>query len=422
MAENCPESPQPGLGRDHQKAATAGPSQEWQGIAPRALSQDGRRSTTTTKSGPQPGVAGYHTQGPWPGLARDHPPQAAANPCQEWRGTAPRALSQEWRGTTHKNRRQTPARSGGELHQRPPARIGEGLPNTTSSRPQPGMAGTAPKAFSQDWRGLAHNTHTPHAHQHKHARHHRRDNNHHTTTHQRTRHTPRTRTKHKPPLHAGKNTHHHQEQPGKAGKPQSGPAAWIGEGPTTGLVPTPAASPSRQRQGQTAEDPQATHHAHTRTYTTTHPHNPYAGTTSTENALNDEPTTGRAPHAPIRGTDTHDAGKPLPIPTKTSTQTSVRNGEEPSTEPQQQTPPRKDGQRLPRTSARIDEEPPNTENDKHHRDRLPHQPTTPARPSARSGEVPRPEPATDRQHAGPQPDPRQGRHRKERPGWTGARP
>ena len=57
----------------------------------------------TATSRPQPGVAGSRTTPPLP-----------ADPNQEWRGTAPRALSQEWRGT----------------------------PTTTGSKTQPGVAGS----------------------------------------------------------------------------------------------------------------------------------------------------------------------------------------------------------------------------------------------------------------------------------------
>ena len=49
-----------------------------------------------------------------------------------------------------------------------------------------------------------------------------RKQEHHTTTHERPRHTPHTRTKHNPPTPTGKNTHHHREQPGKAGNRTKG--------------------------------------------------------------------------------------------------------------------------------------------------------------------------------------------------------
>ena len=124
------------------------------------------------------------THGPQPGLARDQPPPPAADTSQEWGETPPRALSQDWPGTTHHHNQRTPATSGGEPHPLPLARIGERQATTTSSGPQPGVAGnrtqapqpglprdhpppraahgsqdwrgTAPRALSQDWRANTH--------------------------------------------------------------------------------------------------------------------------------------------------------------------------------------------------------------------------------------------------------------------------
>ena len=103
---------------------------------PSAPIADGRSTTTTNR--PQPGMAENCAQGPQPGLARDHPSPSAADPSQELRGTAPRALKQDWRGTTNQHQQQSRAENGRELHPGPFARIGEGPPPTTSKRPQPG--------------------------------------------------------------------------------------------------------------------------------------------------------------------------------------------------------------------------------------------------------------------------------------------
>ena len=96
------------------------PSQGWRGTAPGAHSQESRgnahpeptagganRRTSarsgegpppTITRGPQPGVAGSHTQDPQPGVAGDHPPPPAANHNQGRRGHAHKQLGQEWRG------------------------------------------------------------------------------------------------------------------------------------------------------------------------------------------------------------------------------------------------------------------------------------------------------------------------------------
>ena len=191
MAGNSAVGPQPGLVGDHPQPAD--PSQEWRGNATTALSQDwrgtnhhhnqwtptrsgreqdprpsariGEGAPISTTSGPPPRLAGNRPQVPQPGLARDHPPPPVADPSQKLRGTATRALShdwrdhqqpadpsqewvvaaaralcKDWRGTQHHNQR-TPARSGVEPHPRPSARTGESPPTTTTSGPQPVLAG-----------------------------------------------------------------------------------------------------------------------------------------------------------------------------------------------------------------------------------------------------------------------------------------
>ena len=49
-------------------------------------------------------------------------------------GTAPRAFSQDWRGTTHHHQQRIRARKGRELPPGPSARNGKGPPTTTDSR------------------------------------------------------------------------------------------------------------------------------------------------------------------------------------------------------------------------------------------------------------------------------------------------
>ena len=121
--EHRTRGPQPALARDHPPPQPVDPSAVWRETAPTVLSQDCRRTThhheqqTPARNGgelspgpsarivealpkstdgrPQPGTAGSCTQGPQAGIAGDHPKTPAANPGQERRGTAPRALSQD---------------------------------------------------------------------------------------------------------------------------------------------------------------------------------------------------------------------------------------------------------------------------------------------------------------------------------------
>ena len=65
--------PQPRGANNHAPPPPADPSQEWQGAAHGALSQEWRGSPTTTGGATQPKVAGKHTQEPPPGVARDRP-------------------------------------------------------------------------------------------------------------------------------------------------------------------------------------------------------------------------------------------------------------------------------------------------------------------------------------------------------------
>ena len=102
-------------------------------------------------------MAGNCHRGPQRGLAKDRP--QPADPSQEWRGTACRALSQDRRGTTDHQNQPTPARSRGEPQPQPSARIGEAPPATTGSGPQPEMAGDCIRALSQDWQGTSHHRH-----------------------------------------------------------------------------------------------------------------------------------------------------------------------------------------------------------------------------------------------------------------------
>ena len=82
------------MARDHPPPQRAGPSQEWRGTAPKALSQEWRGTTHNHNQRTQPGVAGNHTHYRQPGVARDHPPPPPADPSEEWRGTAPRQAPQ----------------------------------------------------------------------------------------------------------------------------------------------------------------------------------------------------------------------------------------------------------------------------------------------------------------------------------------
>ena len=67
---------------------------------------------------------------------RRRPSPRLADPTQEWRRTAPRALSQEWRGAIHQqHQRNPPARSGRGPHPGTTDRSGEGTP-TQDPRPE----------------------------------------------------------------------------------------------------------------------------------------------------------------------------------------------------------------------------------------------------------------------------------------------
>ena len=212
-------------------------------------------------------MAGNCTQAPQARFARDQPPPPAAETSKESRGTAPRALSQERRPTTHNQRQQTPARSRGELHPRPSATIGKGPPTTTTSGSQLGMVGNWTQGLQP---GLA-EAHPQHTHatrtetQRRRAPQERPRTPHHNARTQ-TPHTTNTQETQPPTPH--RQIHPPPPRTARSGrKPHPGPSVRIGEGLTTGLAPTPAVSPSRERRGQAPQDPPPIHNTHTCTPT-----------------------------------------------------------------------------------------------------------------------------------------------------------
>ena len=153
MAGKCTQGPQPELARDHPPTPARSSSPPTHHTYTQPLTHQGHtrhtHTNTSTKATTQgttntptfmPHTTSTHrAQQPIP-YQQKHPPPPAAEPSQEWQGTAPRALSQDWRGTDHHHQQGTPARNGGEPHLGPSARTGEGLPNNNSSGHQPQMA------------------------------------------------------------------------------------------------------------------------------------------------------------------------------------------------------------------------------------------------------------------------------------------
>ena len=115
-----------------------------------------------------PGRSGGEPQtGPHPRGANNHAPPPAADPSQEWQGAAARALSQEWRGTPTTTGGATRPRVAGKHTQKPPPGVARDRPHTshtpthtnTSSKPQPGKQ-TATRRHTRA------NTHRRHTHTH----------------------------------------------------------------------------------------------------------------------------------------------------------------------------------------------------------------------------------------------------------------
>ena len=229
------------------------------------------RKTGSSLRGLQPGVAtnphhhkqqtpvgspGNRTHGPRPGVARDHPPPPAADPSQEWPGTATKKSEQEWRGTSHHHKRRTPARGGGEPHLGPSARSGKG-PTTahtnhthtnTSRKPQPRETGAG-------------NKRPPKYHAHTHKQTSARGRHTHTAppptqipqTHKTHKSTTTTRNcpRHKHTQYRTPPTP--KKQPTAASGPQPGVAGSCNQDPQPGVArdhtPPPRADPSQEWRG-----------------------------------------------------------------------------------------------------------------------------------------------------------------------------
>ena len=172
VAGNCTQDPQPGMERGHPPLTPADPpARSGGGPHPGPSARSGEGTPTqdpqpeardhapqtsgpqpavakahppTSTRGPQPGVAGSHTQDPQPGVARDQPPPPAASLSQEWRGHAHKQLGQR-KGSEPASRTPTPP-----PHPAPPHT------HHSPGRPGQGTRGAAPKATRQRERGGGH--------------------------------------------------------------------------------------------------------------------------------------------------------------------------------------------------------------------------------------------------------------------------
>ena len=330
---SCPPGTQPGVAREPKPPQLADSRQEWRGTAPMALSQEWRGTThhrrlrtpgssgglpqtkpsarsgegpaTTTKGGPEAGVAGKCTQGPHPGVTRDRAQHTPTTPTQ----TPTASPNQERQGRATKDHRHTT-----QTHACTPA----------------------------------HAKDTPTAHHHLH-RHHKHTKH---TKAQAPRATARATNTHSTgnvPPNPDETTHHphrsRRTQARSGGEPQPGPSGRRGEGPLTttnsGSPPrmagsrtqdpqpgvardhpqhtpatptqTPAASASRERRGQATKD----HRHTTRTHASTPAHAEDTPTPhhrhrhQNRHHKHTQKAKARASRTPARATYTHNTGNPL---------------------------------------------------------------------------------------------------------------
>ena len=95
---------------------------------PHTTNKHGTQATTTS-SRPRQGVAGSYTKSPQQGMVRDLPLKPAANPSQQWRGTAPvtqtdKQTTPHQHTPTHHKHRQSTTLSKPTLPATPPPQAG----------------------------------------------------------------------------------------------------------------------------------------------------------------------------------------------------------------------------------------------------------------------------------------------------------
>ena len=134
VARICTPGPQPGLAGDDQPPPAQTPAKNGGELQPRPSTRNREGPHAKTNSRLQPGMAGHCTQDPQPGVARDRPPTPTADPSQEWRGTAPRALSQDGQRPTHYTHRKPLTHRGHTRHAHTDTHTEVSIKGTTNSR------------------------------------------------------------------------------------------------------------------------------------------------------------------------------------------------------------------------------------------------------------------------------------------------
>ena len=169
MAANCAQGSQPGLARDHPPTPATSPGKTWRGTTARSLSQEwpgvtrphqmqtparncaelnpgpsariGERPRATTSSQLRPGMVVSCAQGAQPGLARGHPPHASGS-------HTPHSRKHKRPCHLTRDRKHANAHAAHQKHTQSTTTYSTPAqkPTTSSSRPQPGMAGRCSQA------------------------------------------------------------------------------------------------------------------------------------------------------------------------------------------------------------------------------------------------------------------------------------